>query len=490
MIIKGGSCAGAGRLATHLLRADHNERVEVAELRGTVATDLRGALTDMAALSAGTLCIRPLYHASLNTRTDEALTGAQRLHAVDRLEAALGLTGHPRAVVIHEKSGRDHTHVVWARADAERGRVVSDSHNYRRHEAVARELEQAFGHAPVAGVHIGRQRDGQERSPRLARTPAHDEMQQAARSATRPDQARAEVTALWRGTVTGRAFAAALSEAGWQLCRGDRRDFVLIDAAGEVHSLARRIEGARAADIRARLTDINPATLPGVAETRAARRAAAQSERPVSAQVVRFPRPSRKAAREVTRRRDAATSAGEPSGRAGGLYVTVSRQRTDFTRPLFQPSANGNSPRLWTPARIVGLGQFRALAHMTTTRDRHAARPERVAPVRPVTTTIDRLAEGGRDDHEAEALRGLLDAIADEVQARTSSLCDSIAAEFAGKIRLARKGLPRDHVAAAVAALKQAKREAVKFVKNSATKEIRGRQRSVYKWRSLRVAPT
>ena len=340
MIIKGGSCGGAGRLAAHLLRADHNERVEVAELRGTVATDLRGALTDMAALSAGTRCTRPLYHASLNTRTDEALTGAQRLHAVDRLETALGLTGQPRAVVVHQKLGRDHTHVVWARADPERGRVVSDSHNYRCHEAIARELEQTFGHAPVSGVHVGRQRDGQARSPRPSRTPGHDEMQQAARSATRPDQARAEITALWRSTTTGREFAAALSDAGWQLARGDRRDFVLIDAAGDVHSLARRIEGARAADIRARMADIDPATLPSVAEARAVRRAA----EPASAEVFRFPRPSRKAAREVTRRQEAATGAGEPSGHAGGLYVTVSKRRTDFIRPLFQPGRERQQP--------------------------------------------------------------------------------------------------------------------------------------------------
>ena len=478
MIIKGGSCGGAGRLAAHLLRADHNERVEVHELRGTAAADLPGALADLVALAAGTQCCKPLYHASLNSRADEVLTGAQRLHAVDRLEAALGLTGHPRAVVVHEKGGRDHTHVVWARADAERGRVVSDSHNYRRHEAVARELEQAFGHAPVSGVHVGRQRDGQARGPRPARTPGHAEMQQAARSATRPDQARAEVTALWRSTTTGRAFAAALSDAGWQLCRGDRRDYVLLDAAGDVHSLARQIKGARAADIRVRMADLDPATLPGVAEARDARRIAAQPEGAAAGQVVRFPRSSREAAREVTRRRDAAISAGESSGHAGGLYVTVSRQRTDYSRPLFQPSANGNSPKPWTPARIVGLGQFRALAHMTTTRDWTTVRPERVTPARPVLgTRVDRSAESGGVDHEAEALRGLLDTIADEVQARTAGLCEAIAADFAGKIRVARKSLPRDHVAAAVAALKQVKREAVKFVRETAASEIRGRQK-------------
>ncbi len=484
MIIKGGSCSGAGRLAAHLLRADHNERVEVAELRGTAAADLPGALADLAALSAGTQCRRPLYHASLNTRPDEVLTDKQRTAAIDRLEAALGLGGQPRAVVIHEKAGREHTHVVWARADPERGRVVSDSHNYRRHEIVARELEQAFGHAPVAGVHIGRQADGKERSPRPARTPGHDEMQQAARSATQSHQARATITALWRGTTTGKEFVAALSAAGWQLCRGDRREFVLLDAAGEVHGLARRIEGARAADIRARLADIDPATLPSVAAARDAMRGASAA---ATGKVVTFPSLSRRSrlakADEVTQtgargrsqRQDGTHRAEDRPGRAAGLYVTVSRSRTDYSRPAFQPGANGNSPPLWTPARIKGIGQFRALARITTRPDQSRAE-QGARPVRPVLAAV---IERPDTSHEDAALSAVLDSIAEEVQARTANLCECIGKEFAGRIRLAQTTLPRDHVGAAVAALKQAKRAAVKFVRESAASEVRGRQKRV-----------
>jgi len=50
-----------------------------------------------------------------------------------------------------EKAGRAHLHVVWSRIDAHM-RVISDSHNYRRHELVAHTLDRAFHHAPCAGV--------------------------------------------------------------------------------------------------------------------------------------------------------------------------------------------------------------------------------------------------------------------------------------------------------------------------------------------------
>ncbi len=265
MVIKGKSVAGAGRLAAHLGRTDTNERMEVVELRDVAAEDLRGALREMEAVaSACPNCEKPFYHASINTRADEHLTPEQRLAAIDRLEEKLGLTGQPRAVVAHEKEGREHCHVVWSRIDLDRMRVISDSHNYRTHELVARALEREFGHERVQGAHI--ERDGQPRPPR---TPSHKEHQQGERTGISPQQAKELITGLWRATDNGKAFRAALEEKGWLLARGDRRDFVAVDPQGGTHSLARRIEGATAKDVRERLADLAPLALPSVAEAKA-----------------------------------------------------------------------------------------------------------------------------------------------------------------------------------------------------------------------------
>jgi hypothetical protein len=225
--------------------------------------DLSDALRQMelAAKCAGTK--RPLYHASINPRADEHLTEAQWAQSIERLESELGLTGQPRAVVAHVKDGREHMHIVWSRIDLEHRRAIRMDHNFRKHESVARDLEREFGHERVQGAHVERQ--GRERPER---TPSHAEMQQAARTGMSPAQAKAQITALWRSTGTGKEFAAALDQAGWILARGDRRDFVLIDGKGGVHSLARRVDGATASDIRARMADVDPATLPSVREAR------------------------------------------------------------------------------------------------------------------------------------------------------------------------------------------------------------------------------
>lgn len=269
MVIKGKSVAGAKRLALHLERTDTNERMEVKELRGVAAEDLRGGLREMEAVASGCPnCKKPFYHASINTRADERLTDEQRFKAIDRLEAELGLTGQPRAVVIHEKEGREHCHIVWSRIDLEKMRTISDSHNYRKHETVARELEREFGHERVQGAHI--EREGRARPER---TPSHLEMQQAARTGVSPKEAREHITALWQRTDNGASFQAALEQSGWTLARGDRRDFVAIDAKGGIHGVARRIDGATAKDVRARFADLDINRLPSVAESRAAQRA-------------------------------------------------------------------------------------------------------------------------------------------------------------------------------------------------------------------------
>jgi hypothetical protein len=260
VVIKGTSCAGGRRLAVHLTRTDTNERAEVRELKGVAAEDLRGALLEMEAVAAGTRTTKPFYHASINTRADERLTDEQRAHAIDRLEAELGLSGQARVVVLHQKEGREHCHIVWSRIDLDRMRAISDSHNYRKHELVARELEREFGHERVQGAHI--ERDGK---PRPERTPSHAEMLQAERTGMTTEQVKDRVTDIWRRTDNGASFAIALWNEGFALCRGDRRDFVVIDPMGGTHSLARRIEGANTQDIRARMADLDPAVLPTVA---------------------------------------------------------------------------------------------------------------------------------------------------------------------------------------------------------------------------------
>jgi hypothetical protein len=239
----------------------------VLELRGVTAKNVLGALREMDCMGSGAASVRPLYHAAINTAPDERLTDEQKRQAADRLEKELGLEGQPRLMVEHVKKDREHLHVVFLRIDTDRMVAIPDSHNYRKHEIVARDLERAFGHRHVQGAHVDR-----EDKERPNRTPGHDEMQQAERTGLTPQEAKEQVTRLWHQSDSGKAFAASVRAEGWVLAKGDKRDFVLVDQAGETHSLARRVDGANAAQIRQRMSDVDPAKLPTVTEAKALQR--------------------------------------------------------------------------------------------------------------------------------------------------------------------------------------------------------------------------
>jgi Relaxase/Mobilisation nuclease domain len=225
----------------------------------------------MEALALGTKAENFFYHANINPRDDEHLTEEQWDKAIDTLEHNLGLDGHSRFVVEHEKHGRAHRHVVWSRIDVDSMTAVSDSKTYAIHMRTADELEKAFDH---------------ERTPRGhgpdGPNPKNYEVFRGKESGIDAYDFKAEISALWRQADTGQAFAAALEEHGYVLARGDRRDFVVVDPAGDDHALGRRSVGVTAAEIRSRMAELDRAALPTVEEARALARERAETRGRIS----------------------------------------------------------------------------------------------------------------------------------------------------------------------------------------------------------------
>lgn len=265
MIIKGSSRAAPSQLANHLRRADTNERVEVLELQSP-HDDLGAALKDWQFLASGTKGTKGLYHANIDPAEAYAMTRVQWARSVEVLEEELGLQGQPRAVVLHEKHGRQHIHVVWARTDVATMKLRSDSHNYQAHERASHRLELEFGHEHVPGKHEKRDRDRQQEPPRSEVT--HAEWQQAERTGIDPRDRKSHITSLFEQSDSGQAFMAALEEAGYTVAKGDRRDFVLVDEQGEVHSLGRQLRGVKAPALRAFMADIDREALPTATEAK------------------------------------------------------------------------------------------------------------------------------------------------------------------------------------------------------------------------------
>nr|WP_255696827.1 relaxase/mobilization nuclease domain-containing protein [Sandaracinobacteroides sayramensis] len=204
------------------------------------------------------------------------MTPQQWMRAVEILEEELGLQGQPRAVVMHEKNGREHIHVVWARADMDTMTLRSDSMNYQAHERASLRMEQEFGHEHVPGKHAKRDREAQPEMPSAEAT--HDEWQQRERGGIDHRARKAQVTALFEASDSGLAFKAALEDAGYVLARGDRRDFVILDEDAKVHSLGRQLPGVKAAELRAFMVDVDPEALPSVKEARTATREVVRAE--------------------------------------------------------------------------------------------------------------------------------------------------------------------------------------------------------------------
>jgi hypothetical protein len=285
MIIKGGSRSGPRQLARHLSRTDTNERVQVLELQSPTG-DLTEALRDWQTLADGTRGTKGLYHANIDPAAGYTMSPEQWRRSVDVLEQELGLTGQPRTIVMHEKNGREHIHVVWQRTDIDTMTMVPDSFNYVAHERASLALEQEFGHEHVPGKHAKRDREKQPEFPQAEAN--HAEWQQGERTGIDPRAFKEAVTQLHQQCDTGQAFKAALEEKGYLLAKGDRRDYVIVDGHGQVYSLARQIKGVTAKDLRAFMADIDREAIQGVEQAKAlqreARTDAAEPPKPESEQ--------------------------------------------------------------------------------------------------------------------------------------------------------------------------------------------------------------
>jgi hypothetical protein len=189
------------------------------------------------------------------------------------LEQELCLTGQPRAIILHEKNGREHIHVVWQRTNVDTMTLVSDSNNYYAHEQASLALEEEFGHEHVPGKHA--KHDRTKPPPNSEINDA--EWQQAERTGADPRARKTAITGFYQQSDSGQAFRAALSGAGYVLAKGDRRDYVIVDGQGEVHSLARQIAGVTTKDLRAFMADIDQDSIPTVEQAKALQREIATS---------------------------------------------------------------------------------------------------------------------------------------------------------------------------------------------------------------------
>ena len=265
MVIKGKSIQHAKAHARHLMRADQNDRVEILELDESGASPtLEAIFTEYQALAETlTRSQKGLYIAAINPSHDETLTPEQWTQAVDLLEQQLKLDGQPRTVILHEKKGREHVHVVWQRTDIDREIVIDDGWNYVAHEEASRKIEQEFGLEVTKGVHT-RDRETEDRPDRADKQAEH---QKAERGGFDLKDFKAEILQAFVEAEHGRAFTKKLEEMGCYLARGDKKNiFMIVPPEGEALKLSSTLKGISAKEWKAKLSPLKPHKLKSVSE--------------------------------------------------------------------------------------------------------------------------------------------------------------------------------------------------------------------------------
>lgn len=246
MILKGSQRGGAKQLALHLLREDENEHVEVHEIRGFLSDTVQGAFKEMHAISQGTKCRQFMFSLSLNPPQKENVSIQKFENAIEAAEKKLGLDGHARIIVFHEKEGRRHAHCVWSRIDAEQMKAVNMSFYKDKLCGLSKQLYLEYGWKLPKGLI-----DKKERNPfnfTLA------DWQQAKRLGDDPKVIKATLQEAWTISDNKQSFIKALEERGYYLAQGDRRGYVAVDYRCEVYSLSRQT-GVKTKELQARLGD-------------------------------------------------------------------------------------------------------------------------------------------------------------------------------------------------------------------------------------------
>jgi len=262
MIMVGNSRGNGQNLARHLLSPD-NERVSVHAVDGFMSDDLHGAFKEAEAISKGTRCKKYLFSLSLNPPKGAEVGTDVFDITISRTEMKLNLSGQPKVVVFHEKSGADgvtrrHCHVVWSRIDSENMKAIPMDYSKRRLNELAKELYLEHEWDMPKGFISPRFRDPKNFTL--------EQWQQAKRQGQDPREIKAIFQDCWKRSDSKKAFEASLKLHGYHIARGDQRGYVATDMKGEVYSIP-KWASIKTKEVKAKLGDRE--SLPSLDEAKA-----------------------------------------------------------------------------------------------------------------------------------------------------------------------------------------------------------------------------
>jgi len=194
-----------------------------------LSDQLHGALSEAHAISKATLCKQFMFSLSLNPPVGHDVTENAFIEAADRAEEKLGLNNQPRAIILHEKEGRRHAHVVWSRIDAIKMKAINLPHFKNKLRDVSRDLFLDYGwQLPDGLATYG------NKSPLNFTL---EEWQKAKRQNLDLREIKQAFQQAWERSDSQIGFKNALEDRGYFLAKGDRRGFVALDVDGNIYAI-------------------------------------------------------------------------------------------------------------------------------------------------------------------------------------------------------------------------------------------------------------
>ncbi len=194
-------------------------------IRGTGREDdLRQSLIEMSLTSELTKSDKGLYHVQICPAygEDARMTDADWERAADILEQAAEYVGQKRAIVLHDKNGKVHAHVVWERYDHDKGIMKPNKFSRLAQDRARVQMEKEFEHS---------------------RTPDRNEH--------RPEM-KLYLTDTWQQTRDADSFMQTISAKGYVIAAGTQRPYMVIDDSGRSFDLVRQLAGVRTKEVRER----------------------------------------------------------------------------------------------------------------------------------------------------------------------------------------------------------------------------------------------
>jgi hypothetical protein len=264
MVVNGASRRSVSFWSRHLMDLRENDYAELIEIRGLAAIGLKDALLEMQEDARHTRCKNFFYQANFNPAPTHKLTEDQWQRAFEIFEKHRGIPdGQARIVYEHEKHGRVHRHVIWARTDLHSVRAWPDNFDAKICHAASRAISEELGLTRTPSPF-----DKDRQAPRPERAPKSYEMFRGQKSGIDPRRMKADVTAIFNRSGDARESVAGLRERGFEIVQGDRRDYCIIDPTGAVHSLSRRVGGVNAKQLRQFMEGFERDLLPTISQVK------------------------------------------------------------------------------------------------------------------------------------------------------------------------------------------------------------------------------